>query len=239
VRGSALGLGPQGLHRAGGVVGAVDRRAGHEYVRPRLGAALDGLLVDPAVDLEPDLSAALGHQGAGPAELGQHDVQEVLAAETRFHGHQQQHVDLGQQVLVGLHRGAGIDGQPGARARGANGAQGADRGVHRLGVDRHVARADLGVLRSPPVRLLDHQVTVDRQRGVLEQRLDHRQAQGQVRHEVVVHDIHVQPVGDAGHRGGLVGEPGKVRGQDARGDLNAHSPECRLPAGVCTPPPRG
>ena len=83
-------------------------------------------------------------------------------------------------------------------------------------------RAGLGVLRRPPVGVFDHQVTVERQRGVLEQRLDDGQAEREVGHEVVVHDIHVQPVRDGGDRGGLVGEPGKVRGQDARRDLNAH-----------------
>ena len=212
--GGALGLGAEGLDGAGRVIGAVDRGAGHEHVRARLRAAFDRLLVDPAVDLEPDLGAVLCHQGAGAAELGQHEVEEVLAAEARFHGHQQQHVDLGQQVLVGFHRGTRIEGQPGPGTRGADGAQGADRGVHRLGVDGHVARAGLGVLRRPPFRLLDHQVTVERQGGVLEQRLDHGQAEGEVGHEVVVHDIHVQPVGHAGHRGGLVGEPGKIGGQD-------------------------
>src|SRR5208337_3363936 len=82
----------------------------------------------------------------------------------------------------------------------------------------------------PPVRILDHQVTVERQRGVLEQRLDDGQAEGEVRHEVVVHDIHVQPVRGGGDRSGLIGEPGKVRGQDARRDLNSHSKaECRVP----------
>ncbi len=229
MRGGALGLGAEGPHGAGGVVGSVDRGAGHEHVRARLRAALDGFLVYPAVDLQPDLGPALGHQGPGAAQFRQHEVEEVLGAEARFHGHQQQHVDLGQQVCVRFHRSARVDGQPGPGARGADGAQGTDRGAGRLGVDRHVARARLGVLRRPAVRLLDHEVTVEGQRGVLEQRLDHGQAQGEVRHEMVVHDIHVQPVGGACHRGGLVGEPGKVRGQDARRDLNGHSPECRLP----------
>jgi hypothetical protein len=95
--------------------------------------------------------------------------------------------------------------------------------VHRLGVDRHVPGAGLGVLRRPAVRILDHQVTVERQRGVFEQRLDHGQAESEVRHEVVVHDIHVQPVRGGGHRGLLLGEPGEVCGQDARRDLNGHN----------------
>jgi hypothetical protein len=122
-----------------------------------------------------------------------------------------------------FHRGARIDGQAGPGAGGTDGAQRAHWGAHRLGVDGHVAGAGLGVLRGPPVRVLDHQVTVQRQRGVLEQRLDHRQAEGEVGHEVVVHDVHVQPVRDRSDRSLLVGEPGEVGGQDARRDLDSHS----------------
>jgi hypothetical protein len=230
VGGGPLGLGAQCPDGACRVVGAEDRRAGHEHVGAGLGALLDGLLVHAAVDLEPDRGTVLGHQGAGPPQFRQHDVEEVLAAEPGLHRHQQQHVDLGQQVLVRLHCRARVEGEPGAGACGADGAQCPDRGVHRLRVDRHVARAGLGVLRCPAVRIGNHQVAVDRHRGVLEQRLDDGQAECQVRHEVVVHDIHVQPVRDAGDRGSLIGQPGKVRGKDARRDLNAHSePECRLP----------
>ncbi len=196
---------------------------GHEHVSAGLGALLDGLLVHAAVDLKPDRGTVLGHQGAGPPQFRQHDVEEVLAAEPRLHRHQEQHVDLGQQVLVRLHCRARVEGESGAGARGSDGAQCPDRGVHRLGVDRHVARAGLGVLRCPAVRISDHQMAVDRHRGVLEQRLDHGQAEGEVRHEMVVHDVNVQPVRNAGDRAGLIGEAGKVRGQDARRDLNGHS----------------
>ncbi len=56
-----LGAGAQlGDHRVG-VVGGVDRGAGHEHVRPRLGAALDGLQGDTAVDLQPGLDAVPVH----------------------------------------------------------------------------------------------------------------------------------------------------------------------------------
>ena len=207
----ALGLCAQRLDGAGRVFGAVHGRAGHEHVGPGLRAPFDGLLADSPVDLEPHGGAVLGDQRARAAELGQHHVQEVLTAEARFHRHQQEHVDLGQQVLAGLHGRAGVHGEPGARARGADGAQRPHRGLRRLDVDRHVARAGLGVARCPPVGLLDHQVTVEGQRGVLEERLDHGQAQGEVRHEVVVHHIHVQPVRDGGDRSGLIGEAGKIR----------------------------
>ena len=61
---------------------------------------------------------------------------------------------------------------------------------------------------------------------MLEQRLDDRQAEGQVGHEVVVHDVDVEPVGGRGHGRGLVGEPGEVGGQDAGRDLNGHDSHC-------------
>jgi hypothetical protein len=178
--------------------------------------------VDAAVDLEPDRGVPAADQRAGAAQLRQHHVQEGLAAETRLYRHQQQHVDLGQQVGVRLDRRARVDGKSGAGARGPDGAQRPYRGMDRLGVDGDVACTGLRVLRRPPVRVFDHQVTVERQRGVLEQGLDDRQAEGEVGHEVVVHDIHMQPVRHAGDSGGLIGEPGKVRGQDARRDLNGH-----------------
>jgi hypothetical protein len=54
VGGGVFGLRAEGLDGACGVVGAEDRGAGHEHVGARLGAALDGFLVDAAVDLEPD-----------------------------------------------------------------------------------------------------------------------------------------------------------------------------------------
>jgi hypothetical protein len=95
VRGGLLGLGAEGLDGAGGVIGAVDGRARHEHVGARVGAPLDGLLADSAVDLEPDARVPAGDQRAGAAQLRQHHVEEGLAAEARLHRHQQQHVDLG------------------------------------------------------------------------------------------------------------------------------------------------
>src|ERR1700759_547931 len=226
VGGGLLGLGAQGLHGPGRVVGRVDRRAGHEHVGAGVRAPLDGFLADPAVDLKPDRAAVPGDQGPGPAQLGHDQVQEPLAAEARLHRHQQQHVDLAQQVLVRLDRGPGVDRQPGPGAGPPDLAQGPARRLHRLGVDGDVARARLGVAGGPLVGIFDHQVTVDRQADVFEQRLNDGQAEGQVRDEVIVHDVHVQPVGGRGDGRGLVGEPGEVRGQDAGRDLNGHSCHC-------------
>ena len=48
---------------------------------------------------------------------------------------------------------------------------------------------------------------------VRQQAFHDRQADGQVRHEVVVHHVDVHPVG-AFHGRYLVGQPGEVGGQD-------------------------
>jgi hypothetical protein len=156
------------------------------------------------------------------AELGQDDVEEPLAAEARLDGHEQHHVDLGKQVLIRLDRRARVDCQPRASAGTPDRAQRANRGLDRLGVHGHAARARLGVAGCPPVGIGDHEMAVDGSAGLLEQRLNDRQAEREVRHEVVVHHVHVQPVGGTGHRCRLFGKPSEVRGQDTGRYLYGH-----------------
>src|SRR5215470_7158004 len=85
----------QRLHRRRRIVGAVDRRPCHEHVGSGFRAPLDGFIGHPAVHLEPYRSAVPLHQLPRPAQFGQHDVQEGLAAKTGLYGHQQQHVEFG------------------------------------------------------------------------------------------------------------------------------------------------
>jgi hypothetical protein len=65
--------------------------------------------------------------------------------------------------------------------------------------------------------VLDHQVAVERHRADLLERLEDRQPEGQVGHEVRVHDVEVEPVG-VGDPLRLLGQPGEVRRQQARRD---------------------
>jgi hypothetical protein len=88
--------------------------------------------------------------------------------------------------------------------------------VRCFGVEGDAVHAGLGVARRPAVRILDHQVTVERQRRVLAQRLDDGQAEREVRDEMVVHHVDMHPVGVVGDDADLVGEPGEVGRQDAR-----------------------
>ncbi len=155
---------------------------------------------------------------------------EFLSAESGFDAHDQQGVEVAEDLQVRLERGARLDRQPGLRTGGPDVAGDPDRILGGLRVEGDVVGAGLGVRRRPTLRVLDHQMAVERDVGRLQQALHDRQTQGQVRHEVVVHDIDVQPVGAGGTRLGdrrrLVGEIREVRGQDGRGRSWARYQRC-------------
>ena len=206
---------------ASGSSRGVDRRAGDEHVGPGLRAALDGLQRDPAVHLQPDLEAGCGDQLAGAPDLGQAEVEELLAAEARLHGHHQEHVELAEHVGERLDRGVRLERHPGPGTLGTQLAGEPHRRLRGLGVEGHRAGTCFGVRRCPAVRVLDHQVRVQRQVGRLREALEDRQPEGQVGHEVVVHHVDVHPVG-ARDPADLVGQAGQVGVEDARRDLDTH-----------------
>ncbi len=159
---------------------------------------------------------------AGPADLGQAEVEELLATEAGLDGHDQQHVQLGQQVLVGLDRRGRLQRhrRAGAVRRGSRGPAGPAPSPPRRGRSRSRSRPRRtpAALRSASsiIRCASSGTSV-----ALRERLDHRRPEGQVRDEVVVHHVDVDPVRarDPGH---LVPEVGEVGIQDARRDLDSH-----------------
>src|SRR3954447_10554562 len=111
-----LGAGSKPAYGVRGVVGAVHRGAGDEHVRSRFRAARDRGLVDTAVDLYPDRVLAVTDEPARAGDLREYDVEETLPAEPRLDGHQQDHVDLGQEIREWLHGSRGLEGDAGAGA---------------------------------------------------------------------------------------------------------------------------
>ncbi|OJU11012.1 MAG: hypothetical protein BGN86_09675 [Caulobacterales bacterium 68-7] len=90
-------------------------------------------------------------------------------------------------------------------------------GVHGENVGARLAIGlEVGIDRG------DHQVHVDRDLHVWLQRLHHHRADGDVGHEVAVHDVDVQPVGAGGlHGPNLFPEAREIRRQDGGGDDRA------------------
>ena len=102
---------------------------------------------------------------AGAPDLGQAQVEELLAAEARLDGHDQHHVELGEQVLVGLDRRGRLERHAGPRARG--------RGSRGPAAPAPAAASTWKVTEPQPastyarrvaVGVLDHQVRVERAR---------------------------------------------------------------------------
>src|SRR3954464_12497052 len=112
-----LGAGSKPAYGVRGVGGAAPRGAGAKPVPSRFRAARDRGLVDTAVDLYPDRVLAVTDEPARAGDLREYDVEETLPAEPRLDGHQQDHVDLGQEVCKGLYGSRGLEGDAGARAR--------------------------------------------------------------------------------------------------------------------------
>src|SRR5699024_7108430 len=81
-----------------------------------------------------------------------------------------------------------------------------------------------GVGGCPGVRVLEHQVHVCRQPGAGDHLLHHRETEGQVRHEVVVHHIQVHVVGST-DPADLASQVRQVRVQHARRDEDRHGAE--------------
>ena len=106
---------------------------------------------------------------------------------------------------------------------------GAERldGVHRpmemgqhLDVHGNHRRAGLHERLDVAIGLVDHQVDVERDPGDALERADDRRPDGDVRHEMAVHDVDMNEVGAAAlRRGDGVAERGEVGRQDRWGNL--------------------
>ena len=63
----------------------------------------------------------------------------------------------------------------------------------------------------------DHQMNIERLRGMAPQRADRGGPHGDVRHEMAVHHVDMDPVGAGGiDRAHLLAEPREIRGEDRR-----------------------
>ena len=216
--GSAAVLGRQGTQKIDlrrGVVGLVDGRSRNEVVSSRLGRFLDRRAGDSAVDLDPHVQARRLDGSARARNLRHHLLDEGLASEAGFHRHDQDHVELAEDVQVGLDPRGRAQRQARAPAHRPDLAGEADRRLGRLGVEGDGLASKLGVDGRPAVRVLDHEMGVDGDRTGLHGRLGQRQAEGEVWDEVIVHDVHVREVRIRDF-GKLVGEMPEIAVENRR-----------------------
>ena len=145
--------------------------------------------------------AAVGLQQAGVAHLAQvieldkHVCVELLAAEAGLDGHDEHHVRMGQQVADAFRRGAGFDGQTRLHAAAADCIQHRRHVARDFRMDGQHGRASVAEHADVLLRIVHHQMDVQGQIGELRmERRRQRGAEGEIRHEMGVHDIHMEPV---------------------------------------------
>src|SRR5690242_5303513 len=169
---------------------AVHRVAGHEHRRTRSHYQRRGGSVDPSVDLDLHLRG----QGSKPADLLRRTRYELLPAEPRLDRHHVDQLHVRQDLTQVFDRCRRVDGHAGL------GTQLMDR-LHRpikgrcrldLHLDQGGSRPGEGF--EEQLRPLDHQVRLDRQRRGRPHRRHDPRAEGQVGHEMSVHDVDLDPV---------------------------------------------
>src|SRR5579864_8106800 len=91
----------------------------------------------------------------------------------------------------------------------------------RFLVHRHPVDSGVGKCWNEFVRILNHQVAVQRQLGYLPQRLHHRRPDREVRDEVPIHDIDMNDAGSALARGDhLLAQPRKISRKNRRSQFD-------------------
>ena len=108
---------------------------------------------------------------------------------------------------------AGLMATPGALAQRPDPLHRAMQIVVALPVDQKRIGAGRGELLQEEVRVRDHQVDLEREPRHPPKRLDDRRAHREIRHEVPVHHVHVDPIGSRLLRlGHLLAQTGEVGG---------------------------
>ena len=179
--------------------------------------------VDAAVDAnlkaQPLGGAHLGQVG----DLGQHLGDEGLPSKAGVDGHDQDALQVGQHPFDGTDRSRRVERD----ARFGPGifdlVQQPMQVIRRFGMDRDDIAAEFGKLHDELLRVLDHQMCVERHIGNRAQRFDQRRAEGDIRHKMTVHNIDVDVVG-AGFSeiGRRLSEGPEICGQNGRCDFDCH-----------------
>ena len=180
-------------------------------------------VVDAAVDRNRRVVAGRIEQGADRADFRLAARDESLAAKARVDGHEQHLIDVGGDFLERGHRRRRIDRHSGLDAGVPQHLQRPVQVRQHLDVHRDPRRSRVDERGQVVVRVVEHQVHVQRDGRDPVNGAHHRRANRQVGHEVAVHHVDVQQVGAAALDGGdVLPERREIRGQQRRSDQHAH-----------------
>ena len=107
--------------------------------------------IPPSTWIETSSPAAF-NRGAGALNLGDHLLDKRLSAKSRLDRHDEDHVELIEDIDEGSDVRRRLEGQAGPRSQTVQLPGQAQGRGHGLGVERHRMAADLRILRCPAVR---------------------------------------------------------------------------------------
>src|SRR6266481_4616586 len=153
---------------------------------------------------------------------------EVLPAEPRIHGHHQHVVDHLQNFVNHVHRRGGVDDHGGLAPVRRNQLQRAMKMHAGFLVHGNPVRPGFSKGRNVVVGVFDHQVAVKDNVGKrFSERSHDGRPDGDVRHEVAVHYVHVKQSAAALERSfRIIGQPREVSGKNRGCEFNQRSAPC-------------
>jgi len=156
-----------------------------------------GLGIDAAIHFDVHLSIARSVPVGGAFHFFHLIGTEWLAAESRMHGHHEQHVDLVEKRFDKFEICFRIQSQSDAAFRIANLLQGfADiMFCFRFHVNSDRVRAGVDKARQIMIGVFDHQVDIEPEFGLFADEADDRRPKGDVVYEMAVHDVAMDPIG--------------------------------------------
>jgi len=129
---------------------------------------------------------------------GQAAVDELLPPKTRVDGHNEDQVEVFDDVFQHADRGMRIEGDTRLTPGGFNLLYHPVEVIGRFGVDGNTVRAGFGKAFDVAAGRVDHEVNVEKFCRVFSDLLDDELPEGDVGHEVAVHHVEVKPVGFGG-----------------------------------------
>jgi hypothetical protein len=198
------------------------RTAGNEAVRPGCRRAGNGGRPDAPIHLDVDVEPGVEDHASYLGDLGLHGGDVVLPAEPGVDGHDEHHVDEVEHPAHCVDGGGRVEGDGGTGAGFTHLAERTVQVPHRLGVhDDQLATGIHERLVHPP-RLVHHQVRLEGHAGVGAHGGHHVWSKREIRDEATVHDVELDAIDPRRlKRCALLTEPGVVRRQDRRDDLEA------------------
>ena len=186
----------------GRVGGGEDRRAGHDDVRSVTDQVRQVVQIDPAVDLDGDVELFFPDPGfERPDLLRKAGGDEFLASPAGIDGHEEDEIELAEDLLQQVDGCRGIEGQAGLAAQFLDERDVLVEMGGGLQVEGDPVGPGLMEEGDEGARLLDHEMDVQGQGGLVLQGGHELGAQGQVGDEVSVHDVDMDEVGP-----GLLGD---------------------------------